>query len=171
MRIPVAPSVYSDDLVSSTELNRTSGSILDRASKRPVTITRGNESFALIRRDLMAGYIASTNIYQKFSDLLLTCLTLTNGEKILGGHSFDWLNTFDGDELKELIREVSNWHQSHDGSEASLYDLDGIIHEWHESAIAISSPALNAAFDSEEEEVLIDPSCFLQNATESDIVA
>jgi hypothetical protein len=167
--MPVAPSVYSDDLISSTELNRTSGKILDLASERPVTITRGAEAFALMRRDLMAGYVATTTTYQKFSELLMACLTLMSGNEISGGHPYSWLNTFDGDELKELIQEILDWYQTHDGSEASLHNLECIIHEWHESAIAIASPDLQLAFEDEDQEApLIDPSTLLD---ESELVA
>lgn len=161
----VAPSVYSDDLVSSTELNRTSGKILDLASERPITITRGTEAFALMRRDLMAGYIATTNTYQKFSELLLACLTLMSGNEISGRHPYSWLNVFDADELKELIQEVSDWYQTEDDSEASLHNLECIIHEWHESAISSASPDLQLAFeDGDQEEPLIDPSTLVDGS-------
>ena len=46
-------AIYSDCIVTSSELNRRSGQILDTALTTPVTITRNNDSFALVKRDLM----------------------------------------------------------------------------------------------------------------------
>ena len=50
-------SIYSDELISATELNRQPGRVLDIAQERPVTITRNDHAFALLRREQMAGLV------------------------------------------------------------------------------------------------------------------
>ena len=54
MFISALDSIYSDDLISATELNRPPGRILDMALEHPVTITRNDHAFALLRREKMA---------------------------------------------------------------------------------------------------------------------
>ena len=73
------------------------------------------------------------------------------GEEIGSDHAFGWLRVFDSEELAELIAETEEAI-----SEANVDELDAVIYEWHESAIAIKSPELAEAFsDKIEEEVLL----------------
>ncbi|MEH1859509.1 MAG: hypothetical protein V7L21_16255 [Nostoc sp.] len=44
-------NIYSDELITATELNRQPGRVLDKALERPITITRNDQSFALLRRE------------------------------------------------------------------------------------------------------------------------
>ncbi|MFO0448078.1 MAG: hypothetical protein ACK52I_05315, partial [Pseudomonadota bacterium] len=50
-------SIYSDELVTATELNRQPGRILDKALEHPITITRNDQSFALLRREDVALFV------------------------------------------------------------------------------------------------------------------
>jgi hypothetical protein len=69
---------------------------------------------------------------------------------------FAWLNVFDIDELQDFIHELLI------ASAKSTEEIDAVLHEWNESAIAIASPALAEAFQSETDEVaLTDPSVVL----------
>ncbi|MCE2720285.1 MAG: hypothetical protein LW708_15980 [Anabaena sp. 49628_E55] len=47
-------NAYSDELVTATELNRQPGKVLDKAYEHPITITRNDQSFALLRREDVA---------------------------------------------------------------------------------------------------------------------
>ncbi|MHC5720794.1 MAG: hypothetical protein ACYTX0_54440, partial [Nostoc sp.] len=49
-------------------------------------------------------------------------------------------------ELSEAFRLI-------DSSTTAWEIIDAIIHEWHESAVAIASPELAAAFSAETDEV------------------
>ncbi len=46
--------VFSDEVFTTTELNRHAGALLDRARNTPVTISRNNEQFALLPREQAA---------------------------------------------------------------------------------------------------------------------
>ena len=46
--------VYGDELITATELNRQPGRVLDLTMDRPITITRNDQHFALLRRDEIA---------------------------------------------------------------------------------------------------------------------
>jgi hypothetical protein len=49
--LSIGQKIYSDELVSATELNRQTGHVLDMAFQRPITITRNDQAFALLRRE------------------------------------------------------------------------------------------------------------------------
>ena len=45
--------VYGDELITATELNQQPGRVLDLAMEHPVTITRNDQHFILLRREEM----------------------------------------------------------------------------------------------------------------------
>lgn len=67
------------------------------------------------------------------------------------------VRVFDADELQDFIQEVSEAFRLTDISHDAWDMLDAIIHEWKESAIAINSPELAAAFNDETEEISLTP--------------
>jgi len=148
-------NTYSDELISATELNRQSGRILDKAAERPVTITRNDQSFALLRREDMACLVKGIAQSKTIVEILSTAFNLLRGNDISSENPYAWLKVFDLDEIQDLTEEVIKAFRLTDAS-ANAWDLvESIIHEWHESAIAISSPELAAAFNDETDEVLL----------------
>ncbi|WP_009632841.1 hypothetical protein [Synechocystis sp. PCC 7509] len=157
MVISASSSVYGDELVTATELNRQPGRILDRAREHPVTITRNDEYFALLPRDDMTFWVKSATQAKVVFDIVNVAYRLQLGEQIAEEHPHKWLKVFDSQELNELITELERAFRLV-GSEIGAIDrLDVLIHEWHESALAISSPELAAAFSDEVDEVLLTP--------------
>ncbi len=78
---------------------------------------------------------------------------LRSGEEISADHPYGWLRVFDSEELADLLEETQEALSQPD----ALDELDAVIYEWHESAIAIESPELAEAFLSNEfeEEVML----------------
>lgn len=150
-----APGVFGDELVSATELNRHPGRVLDRASKRPVTVTRGSEAFALLRREDAARMTDASTHAELLSDLAMAVYRLlflnTPPEP---DHQFYWLTVFDKDELGEFLTEVSYAFKEAAGV-GFWEEFEAVLHEWHESAIAIGSQELKVAFSAEPDEVLL----------------
>ncbi|NJL42472.1 MAG: hypothetical protein HC856_10555 [Pseudanabaena sp. RU_4_16] len=139
-------SIYSDELITATELNRQPGRILDKALEHPVTITRNDQSFALLRRENAALLVKTAQHSREIVELLNTAFHLLLKRKIDADRPYAWLGVFDADELNEFIDEVMTAYRSIDQHEQAWYELDAVIHEWHESALAISNPELEAAF-------------------------
>lgn len=155
MLIEASASVYGDELITATELNRQPGRVLDTAWERPVTITRNEQHFALLRRERMTYMVKAAKISQVVIELIDVAYRLRLGEQIGSEHPFGWLKVFDHEELCELIAEVESAYRLV-GSDPQAWDhLDALIHEWHESAIAINSKELAAAFNDELDEVLL----------------
>ncbi|MEH2287103.1 hypothetical protein [Nostoc sp.] len=64
---------------------------------------------------------------------------------------------FEEDDLQNFIKELSEAFRLIDSSTTAWEIIDAIIHEWHESALAIASPELADAFNAETDEVLLKP--------------
>jgi hypothetical protein len=60
---------------------------------------------------------------------------------------YQWLTQFDSDELNELLTEINDTIHAIFAGEQTWESIDLLIHEWQESAQAIASPDLAAAFD------------------------
>lgn len=144
-------NVFGDDLVSATELNRQPGRILDQALNHPVTITRNNEAFALLRREEAAAFIEGYEELKTAFEVLDIIHRLRLEVNIGSEHPMRWLIAFDSDELGELSGEIFEaFRQGVDSRNWAF--LKAVIHEWHESAIAINSPDLAEAFASQDDE-------------------
>jgi hypothetical protein len=150
-------NVYSDELITATELNRQPGRILDKALEHPVTITRNDQSFALLRREEVTFLVKAATQSKTVFEVLTVAFYLLMGKEIGFEHPYGWLRVFDAEELQEFIKEVSEAFRLIDCSNTAWDMLDTIIYEWHESAIAISSPDLAAAFSAETDEVPLKP--------------
>lgn len=148
--------LYGDEITSATELNRQPGRVLDRASERPVTITRNNEHFALLRRENMTALVKAATQTKILFEVINVAYRLRLGEHFGSEHPYGWLNVFDQEDLSQFIEEISKAFRQ--GSETDDWDaIAAVIHEWHESALAIQSPEIAAAFEDESDEVLLTP--------------
>ncbi len=152
MRLGGKDNIYSDELISATELNRQPGRILDLAALHPVTITRNDHAFALLRREEMALYIKAATMTKIVVEVINVAYQLSQGKEIGSNHDYGWMKAFDTEELNELVAEIINACSV--GSDSDDWDLvDVVIHEWRESAMAINSPELEKAFSDVEDEV------------------
>jgi hypothetical protein len=154
MVYPLSASIFSDDLFSATDLNRRAGYILDRAIEHPVTITRNEQAFALLRREEVSDLTAATQQMRTLIEILNVAYRLCQGQDLTSEHPYGWLKAFDTEELNELIIELLDGYRC--GIDTGKWtNLNAIIHEWQESAIAINSQELATAFAEEPEEVLL----------------
>ncbi len=142
----MSTAIYSDCLFSSSELNRRSGQVLDTALTTPVTITRNNDSFALLRRELMANMAKGIEQMNKVSQLVNVAYRITLGQEIESTNEFKWVEEFDSEEQSELVNEVYEALNLAKLTE-DWDEVAAVIHEWRESAIAIASDELAEAFE------------------------
>ena len=141
----MSTAIFNDCIFTSSELNRRPGYVLDTALEKPVTITRNQDSFALVKRELMANMAQEIEQMTKVNQLTNVVFRISIGQSIESTNEYKWIEEFDLDERIELVNEVYqvlNLAQStNDWDEVSA-----VIHEWPESAIAISSKELGKAF-------------------------
>lgn len=78
---------------------------------------------------------------------------MLHGGDIDTPHQFGWLRAFDTDEIQKLIKEVIATYRKAEFAAEYGEELQAVIHEWHESAIAIQSDDLADAWDSPVGEV------------------
>ena len=151
-------TVFRDEIFTATDLNRRAGHVLDEATKRPVTITRNDEAFALLNRKDASRMVETASNARLMVDLVTTISTYSLAKaQIPIGLPFEWLNAFDTDEVKDLLAEVHLAFRRAADAEISWDDFEAVIHEWHESATAIRNNVLDAAFSAPNEEVRLEP--------------
>jgi len=163
MSMAIFSNAYSDELVTATELNRQPGKVLDKAYEHPITITRNDQSFALLRREDVAYLVKGVTQSKAVFEVLSVAFRLLLGQKIGYEHPYGWLRVFDADELQDFIKEVSEAFRLTDTSNEAWDLIDATIHEWHESAIAITSPDLAAAFNDETKKGKLSENLCLNN--------
>ncbi|HLO84119.1 MAG TPA: hypothetical protein VK203_03760 [Nostocaceae cyanobacterium] len=154
MFMGIFSNAYSDEIVTATELNRQPGKVLDKACEHPITITRNDQSFALLRREDVAYLVKGVTQSKVVFEVLSVAFRLLLGQEIGNEHPYGWLRVFDADELQDFIHELTEAFRVTDTSNHGWDLVEAIIYEWRESAIAITSPDLAAAFNDETKEKL-----------------
>ena len=152
--------IFSDDLIKATELNRTPGQVLDRASVAPVTIARNDEFFTLIRRDEISEIVSDADRTKRLLEMLgAAFLARFQPEKIDATHPLSWLRAFESGEIEEFVTEVMEAYRKAELSSEYWVEVDAVIHEWHESVIAVFSEDLDEPWKAPADETpLTEPS-------------
>lgn len=145
--------VFDDVIVSATMLNRRSGEILDQALERSVTIMRNDQAFALLPREQAAEMTALLHGAQQVVDLLHSIERVRAGASLDASEEFEWTTAFGVADLKQLADEIYAMYASVRTGERPLDELEAVIHEWQESAWAVRSSGLKAAFEAADDEV------------------
>lgn len=148
-------TIYSDTLISATDLNRQPGRVLDLALKQPVTITRNDEAFALLRREDAARMLDTASHVEPLIELIQVIYRLLLERSTEPAAPYQWLTQFDPDELNELLTELNHTIQAIFAGNQIWESIDLLIHEWQESAQALTSPSLAAAFGAEPDETIL----------------
>jgi hypothetical protein len=68
---------------------------------------------------------------------------LMEGKKVAADHPYAWLMEFDRDDLKDFVSDVSGTFHRFSGLPNAWFEVDGIVHEWHESALVYQSGVLD----------------------------
>jgi hypothetical protein len=148
-----APPVFDDVIVSATALNRRSGEVLDQALEKCVTIMRNEQAFALLRREQAAGMTALLRSAQQTLELFRAIEQVRSGAAVDPAGEFEWVGAFGSDDLKGMADEVYTAFARARRGEIPLEDVDAVIYEWEESAWAVRSPDVKAAFEAAPHEV------------------
>ncbi len=139
----VTEGLFSDEVFTATELNRRSGPILDRARRSPVTISRNNEQFALMRREQAAKLVGTLNRLTRALGLLSETHLAIAGDK--PSEPFSWLSVYEKGDLEKLLGEVLAETRKAISGACDWDDVEALIHEWRESAAVAKSGVLDAA--------------------------
>ena len=130
-------ALFGDQVFSSTDLNRRPGEILNHASEAPVTVSRNNEQFALLRREQVASLVNSLNRVQTALLVLLGADAAMSGRDL--PPSVAWLSGFNHDDLRKLRSEVLKIASRAAFGNADWNQVDAVIHEWRQSALVAQS--------------------------------
>ncbi|MEL7355482.1 MAG: hypothetical protein AAFN40_02850 [Cyanobacteria bacterium J06560_6] len=95
--------------------------------------------------------------HENFLNHLETTDLLSDGEIENTNNSYNWSRAFDREEIQALVAEVSEAYRSAASMTENWENLEAVIHEWRESAIAILSQDLTEALLDTEDEVPLTP--------------
>src|SRR5437879_2801140 len=96
--------IFGDEVYTSTDLNRRSGEVLNHARLRPVTISRNNEQFSLVRKEEAASGFRVLNHIQFAMTVLIGVQQAAAGEQ--PPPAVSWINIYDKDDIQKLGSEV-----------------------------------------------------------------
>ena len=152
-RMAIAQPVFDDVIVSATALNRRSGEILDQALEKCVTIMRNDQAFALLRREQAAEMTNLLRCAQRVLDLVHAVDHVRSTAPLDPANEFEWITAFPSNDLKNMAEEVYEIYARARSGEVPLDEVDAVIHEWQESAWAVRSHDVRAAFEAVANEV------------------
>ena len=152
--------IFGDQVYSSTDLNRRHAEVLNNARKRPVTISRNNEQFALMNREQAASLVKAVASMGETIELLQSAFSLLQGNEVAVPHA--WLSVYSHNDLRQFVAElIEATEKALTGAENWDF-VETVTHEWHESALVIQSGVIEETLSSERDEVsLSDPRIIL----------
>jgi hypothetical protein len=143
-------AIYSDEVFTSTDLNRRSGEVLNHARKNPVTISRNNEQFALMRREDAACLVSTLDKLKEVLDLFQAVISVAVGMPM--APTYSWVKALSNSDrltmAKEVLTECSKASTSEDWD--ALADM---IYEWKETALVAESGIIQEVLGQPSEEV------------------
>jgi prevent-host-death family protein len=149
-------NLFTDELFTSTDLNRRAGEVLNQARKAPVTISRNGEQFALLKREQAAELVKSVAQFGQTIELVEGVLSVV--EQKTPPSSLLWLRAFDASDLRKMLREILEASAAALRETGDWDSVNAIVHEWHESAVVAMSGVYEEVMDSPAEEFpLTDP--------------
>ncbi len=143
-------NLFTDELFTTTDLNRRAGEVLNHARKAPVTISRNGEQFALLKREQAAELIKAVSQFGPTLDLMEGVLSVV--EEKAPPSSLLWLQAFDASDLRRMIREVLASTAAALRETGDWDSVNAVIHEWRESAVVAMSGVYEEAMASPADE-------------------
>ncbi len=141
--------MFSDEVFTSTDLNRRSAEVLNRARKHPVTIARNNEQFALLRREQAANLIKALGQIKEIVDVLQGALSISVGAA--PPPPVAWVSAFEESDRLSMLREILAAY-SRASADEDWESVGDLIHQWRESAAVVQSGVIEQALREQPEE-------------------
>ena len=146
-------TIFSDIIVSPTDLRKNQKLFLDGAYDKPITVKYGRKQLAILRREQVNHMI----MVHHYADLVVRyCQEIHSGKR--ESVVFPWMDTLDDDErqefLNELLVEFRNCSERNNWSR-----LAQLLDEWKATAEAKRNPEiikLMQNIDSPREYIVLD---------------
>src|SRR5712692_4382536 len=136
-------ALFSDDVVTPTELARHVRQITQRALRRPVTIHRSDGDLALLSRERVGDLVAAEAAIEEVVDFGRNFLWMLRG-KGRPSPSWAWLQAFSPDDVADFVGEYLSAVEEALRGQAE-WDLPSVVvQEWQESAKALTNQSLLA---------------------------
>lgn len=136
--------------------NRFLLSIVELGELEETDVLERHEEHHTQEVDLIRGWSprsSKADLTKDVFEILTAAFLISQEQALLVDKKYRWLRAFDREEIQELVVEISTGYRDVVIAPEGWKNLDAIIHEWHESAIAILSEDLAEAWQSSTEEV------------------
>jgi hypothetical protein len=100
----------------------------------------------LLSREKLSEIVTEASQAGEVLEILYAAFLMLCGISPAVESPYGWLSAFDADEVQELVTEVLGAYRNASLVAEGWDELEAVIHEWHESAIAIRSDELAVAF-------------------------
>jgi len=146
-------TIFSDIIVSPTDLRRNQKLFLEGAYDKPITVKYGRKQLAILRRE-QVNYMIMARYY---ADLVIRyCQEIHSGKR--ESVVFPWIDTLDTEERQEFLNELLM--EFRDSSERNNWSrLAQLLDEWKSTSEAKRNPEiikLMQNIDSPREYVVLD---------------
>ncbi len=136
----MSPTLLADRIISSTELNRRPAEILAQALENPVTVTSKNGDCVILGREFAAKLFQEEQHLNYMMGLAEYILARFCGVAWTAlAQEFRWLDGFEKEDILEFFKEYCDTLRNRTAAPA---DLEDVIHEWQESALALQNEGL-----------------------------
>jgi len=146
MATQTIPFVYADKVFTATDLNRDAKRVLDSALNAPVTITRNDQLFSLMSRDLAARSLGMSVSLPQLLAAVAVVSSKLHGQKVVLPSALRWIEAFDVDDLEAMVEEVRQAAFAVMEERVDVSHVEAIFHEWRESGLASLSVGVGKAF-------------------------
>lgn len=127
-------TIFSDIIVSPTDLRKNQKYLLDGAYDKPITVKHGHKQLAILRREQVNHMIMA----HYYADLVIRyCQEIHSGER--KSVVFPWIDTLDDEERQEFLNELLV--EFRNSSERNNWShLSQLLDEWKATAEAKRNP-------------------------------
>ena len=134
-------TLFSDRIVSATDLRKNQKHWLDKAAKSPVSIAYGKYNLAILKREQVASLVKA-NHYLELAMRL--CTSLFREQKI---EVFPWADALDAKDQSDFVHEFTQCIMSAIATDA-WDEVDNVLSDWRATAEMLGNKKGMAALKS-----------------------
>lgn len=147
-------AITKEEIIRATELQRNYRSVLDRAAKHPVSVSRDSgDDVTLVSRDRWQDAHAAFEIQTLVAAIGLTLVRRLEGGQVTYPVELSWLRDFDNEELIEFGDEFFTTLDNVRRRRLPPNAVEELIRQWEASSAAATDRVLQTRFSQARKEM------------------
>ena len=154
MRLPIILMPATEEIVSTSDLQKRTKECLEKAAERPVSVQRpGGHVITMVNRNAWTHNAQAHDWLIRSASIMRYILARARSQKAEPPSDFYWLNVFEVDELRDFTEELLTATQAACSELRPFSDIEAVVKEWHHSALALLDNELQERFKTATEEI------------------